>query len=307
MATDPQSLGARALVIDGNPTMRRATVAQLRELGIDQVRQCKGLADARMSLEQVNFDFVLCSDFIEGSELSGQALLEELRREAVLPHSTVFVMLAGEATYSKVVEAAEAALDCFILRPYKVNALAERLDVARRRKRELSAIFDALEQNQLELAVSTCLQRYQGNQPYGLHCARMAGEILLKAGRLDDALAHFQRLAQERALPWAQLGVARAYFAVGDTGHARRHAETLLRSQPSLAEAYDVLGRVQVEQGELRQALRTCHTATEITPGCNLRLQHCGTLACYLGDRELALETLDRAVTIGTNSRLFDA
>jgi len=124
LATDPKSLGARALVVEGNPSLRRATVAQLRELGIEQVRQCKGLADARLSLEQVNFDFVLCSDFIEGSELSGQALLEELRREAVTPHSTVFVMLAGEATYAKVVEAAEAALDCFILRPYKLNLTA---------------------------------------------------------------------------------------------------------------------------------------------------------------------------------------
>lgn len=307
MLTDPQSLGARALVIDGNPSLRRATVAQLRELGIQQVRQCKGLADARMSLEQTDFDFVLCADFIDGSELSGQALLEELRREAVLPHGKVFVMLASEATYSQVVEAAEAALDCFVLRPYKLSALAERLGVARRRKKELGAIFEALERNQHDRAVAACLQRHEANQPYGLHCARMAAEILLKTGQIDAAMALFQKLAQERDRPWAQLGVARAHFAAGDTVNARRQVEALVRSQPHMAEAYDVLGRVQVDQGELPQALRSFHTVTEITPGCNLRLQHCGTLAYYLGDRELALEMLERAVAIGTQSRLFDA
>jgi len=307
MLTDPQALGARALVIDGNPSMRRATVAQLRDLGIDQVRQCKGLADARLSLEQMDFDFVLCADFIEGSELSGQSLLEELRREAILPHSTVFVMLAGEATYAKVVEAAEAALDVFLLRPYKVTMLAQRLLAAKRRKRELGAIFEALERNDHGQAVRSCLQRYENQQPYGLHCARMAAEILLKAGQFDEALALFQRLARERQLPWALLGVARAHFAAGDLVNARRQAEALVRAQSTMVEAYDLLGRVQVDQGELSQALRTYHTVAEITPGCSLRLQQCGTVAFYLGDRELVLELLERAVAIGPQSRLFDA
>jgi tetratricopeptide (TPR) repeat protein len=287
--------------------MRRATVAQLRELGIRQVRQCRGLADARMSLEQMDFDFVLCADHIEGSELNGQALLEELRREAVLPHSTVFVLIASEATYAKVAEAAEAALDCFMLRPYKLSALAERLQVARKRKQELKTIFEALANNQHAQAVTVCLQRFQARQSYGLHCARMAAEIMLNTGRVDEALALFQRLAQERNLPWAKLGVARAQIASGDMLNARRQVEALIAAQPHMAEAYDVLGRMQVDQGELPQALRTYHAVSEITPGCNLRLQHCGTLAFYLGDRELALEMLERAVAIGTHSRLFDA
>ena len=307
MRTPPPALGARALVIDGNPTMRRATVAQLRDLGIEQVRQCKGLADARMSLEQMDFDFVLCADFIEGSELSGQSLLEELRREAILPHSTVFVMLAGEATYARVVEAAEAALDVFLLRPYKVTALADRLVAARRRKRELSVIFEALERNEHAQAVRTCLQRYEQQQPYALHCARIAAEILLKDGQVDEALTLFRRLAQDRQTPWAQLGVARAHFAAGDLINARRQAEALVRGQSTMVEAYDLLGRVQVDQGELSQALRTYHAVTEITPGCSLRLQQCGSVAFYLDDRELVLELLERAVAIGPQSRLFDA
>lgn len=304
---DSPDQAARALVIDGNPTMRRATVAQLRDLGVEQVRQCKGLADARMSLEQMDFDFVLCSDFIEGSELSGQNLLEELRRESILPHSTVFVMLASEATYAKVVEAAEAALDVFLLRPYKVTALADRLVAARRRKRELGLIFEALESNRHAEAVRGCLERYEKQQPYGLHCARMAAEILLKANQAEEALILFRRLAEDKGTAWAKLGVARAHFAAGDLLNARRKAEALIRAQPTMVEAYDLLGRVQVDQGELSLALRTYHTVTEITPGCSLRLQQCGTVAFYLEDRELALDTLERAVTIGTQSRLFDA
>ena len=43
--------------------------------------------------------------------MTGQDLLDELRREQLLPFSTVFVMVTGEATYAKVTEAAESALD----------------------------------------------------------------------------------------------------------------------------------------------------------------------------------------------------
>lgn len=305
--SDPTFGGTRALVIDGNPSMRRATVLQLRDLGIGQVRQSKGLADARFSLEQMDFDFVLCADVIEGSELTGQSLLEELRREAILPYGTVFVMIATEATYVKVVEAAEAALDCFVLRPYRVAELAERLRAARRRKRELSPVFDAIAKPDLPLAIERCLLRYQGKMPYAVHCARMAAELQLKTGQVGQALSLFQQLVQETKLPWARLGVARAQMAAGDPGAARKQVEQLIKQQPMMAEAYDVLARVQVDQGELRAALRTCHSVSEITPGCMLRLQQAGTLAFYLNDRELAVEMLDRAVALGARSRLFDA
>ena len=307
MLTDPAFGGTRALVIDGNPATRRATVLQLRELGVGQVRQSKGLADARFALEQLDVDFVLCADVIEGSEITGQQLLEELRRDSTLPYGTVFVMLATEATYVRVVEAAEAALDCFLLRPYRLGELAERLRSARSRKRELTPIFDAIGRQDLAQAIALCLQRYLGQQAYGQHCARMAAELQLQVGRTADALALFQQLASVTKLPWAKLGVARAQFAAGDGAAARQQADQLVRYHPMMAEAYDVLTRVQVDQGELKQALQTSHSASEITPGCMLRLQYCGSLAFYLGDRSLATEMLDRAVALGPRSRLFDA
>ncbi len=306
MLTDPSFRTAQALVIDGNATMRRAVIAQLRELGVEKVQQCKGLVDAKALLEQVIFDFVLCADLIEGSELTGQSLLEELRREMTLPHSTVFVMMAGEATYATVVEAAEAALDCFLLRPFRINSLAERLIVARRRKLALGTILAALDAGHPAQALSACLQRYQANGPFALHCARMAAEILLQTGRIDEALALFRRVDQAQQPSWAQLGIARALFAQGDTDGASQQVTALLARQPSMVDAYDVLGRVQLEQGALLDAMRTHTTVAEMTPGCILRMQQCGTLAFFVGDQALASRMLERAVSQGLSSRLFD-
>ena len=41
--------------------------------------------------------------------VESQDLLDELPREQLLPYSTAFVMITGDATYQKVAEAAEAA------------------------------------------------------------------------------------------------------------------------------------------------------------------------------------------------------
>ena len=76
---------------------------------MQQVRQASRVSDARVILEHKSYDIVLCDYHFDGSEMSGQDLLDELRREQLLPYSTVFVMVTGEASYAKVAEAAEAA------------------------------------------------------------------------------------------------------------------------------------------------------------------------------------------------------
>ncbi len=298
---------AQALVIDSNPTSRSVMAAQLRDLGVGHVKQTGRVNEARLALEQRPYDIVLCDYHFEGSDMSGQDLLDELRRENLLPYSTVFIMVTGEATYATVVEAAEAALDSYLLKPYTASALGERLSEARRRKRVLADIFEAMEQQQLGLAAKICLRRFQGRESYWLFCARVAAELLLKMDQHDQARKVYEVVAQEKGIPWAKLGIARAQFASGEVGPARRSVEAVLRESPEHADAYDVLGRIQVDQGELAQALTTYRIASQLTPGCLLRLQHCGTLAFYQGEREEAIRMLERVIAMGLKSKLFDA
>ena len=66
----------QALVIDGNATSRSLMTAQLRELGVGHVRQATRVRDARVILETQPYDIVLCDYYFDGSELSGQDLLQ---------------------------------------------------------------------------------------------------------------------------------------------------------------------------------------------------------------------------------------
>lgn len=307
MSTDPVFKGTRALVLDSNKTLLDGTVRQLVDLGVSQVLPCRDLARARQALEKLHFDFVLCADELEGSELSGQTLLEQLRRDSVLSHTTAFVMMANQATYLSVMEAAEAALDSLLLRPFRASDLSDRLTAARQRRLALSPIFEALNQGLVDQAIVLCQAQAARGGRYAELCHRMAAELLLKNEQTGEALALFRELAQAEPAPsWARLGVARSLMARGDLSGSKREITALLEAEPQLPDALDVLGRVQVEQGDLTGALEAYRKALQVTPHCILRLQHGGTLAFYANDTEQALEWLDRARSMDKQSSLFD-
>ena len=95
---DESIRAASALIIDSNSSSRSLMSAQLRDLGVGTVRQTPRVKDARVMLEHQSFDIVLCDYHFDSSDTSGQDLLDELRREGLLPYATVFVMVTSEAT-----------------------------------------------------------------------------------------------------------------------------------------------------------------------------------------------------------------
>ncbi|MEJ6005444.1 response regulator [Paucibacter sp. AS339] len=308
MATmmDSEIQQACALVIDSNATSRSLMAAQLRDLGVAHVRQATRINDARVILEHKAYDIVLCDYHFDGTEMSGQDLLDELRREQLLPYSTVFVMVTGEASYAKVAEAAEAALDAYLVKPYTTTSLADRLASARHRKRVLKDIFEAIERQDFETAAGHCLKRFEARAQFWLYAARIGAELLLRLNRFEDARKLYDAIIEAKTVPWARLGVARTELGAGNVTAARRTLETLIGEIPDHADSYDVMGRVQMEQGEIEAALATYRTAVNLTPGCLLRAQRAGSLAFYAGQRAEALKMLERAMAQGLRSKLFD-
>jgi DNA-binding response OmpR family regulator len=299
---------ARALLVESNPLLRSVGVAQLRDIGVGQVAQASKVRDARLMLEREPYDIVICNREFEGSDVSGQDLLDELRRERLLPHSTVFLMITERASYHQVVEAAESALDGFLVRPYTAAQLSARLTEARHRKRELAHVLRALDAGEAEVALVRAIKRFQEQQPYGVYCGRLAAELLLSLQRPDEARRLFEHLAQAKGNPsWARLGVARALAAKGDNGAARKAVTELLHADPQAADAHDLLGRILVEQCDFDGALAQYRQAAELTPGCLLRAQHAGALAFYQGQGDDAVKWLERTLGLGVQSKLFDA
>jgi CheY-like chemotaxis protein len=296
----------RALIVDGNSTSRSVLAGMLREMGVGHIVQTSRIAEARKAIENGTFDIVLCDYHFEHSRTTGQDLLDDLRRAQLLPYSTVFVMVTGEASYARVAEAAEGALDAYLLKPHTAGALEQRLLQARHRKRVLKAVFEAVESGEFALAAALCVKRFEQRGEYWLFAARIGAELLLRMGRHEPAQRLYEAVRQAKALPWARLGIARAEIESGRPKEAATTLASLIDDEPGYADAYDVMGRLQVEQGDLDAALATFRQASAITPQSIARLQKQGMLAFHLGAHDEARRSLESAMRIGLNSKMFD-
>ena len=297
---------ASALVVEGNPSMRSILVAQLREFGVKSVTQCGRIVDARRNLEYQTFDFVLCELHFHDENASGQDLLDDLRRNQLLPFSTVFLMITGEATYSKVAEAAEAALDGYLLKPHKPSQLVERLHQARLRKVSLQRIFAAIEESDFATAARLCTERFKARGAYWLYAARIGAELLLRIEQPAEARQLYEAVIKAKTLPWAKLGVARSMLDGGQLTAAVSTLENLIAEDPNYSDAYDVMGRAQFELGKFEDALATYKMATKLTPASIGRQQSLGIMSFYAGHLDDAEDALRRVCLVGLDSRIFD-
>ncbi|MEW6704834.1 MAG: response regulator [Pseudomonadota bacterium] len=297
---------AKALVVDGNPVSRSALVAMLKDAGAGKVEQCAKAAEARRLLETRYFDIVLCEYHFPGESMTGQDMIDDLRLAQLLPLTTVVVMISGEAAYAQVAEAAEAALDAYVIKPHTEQALRDRLAEARQRKRLLRPILDKVQNKQYAEAADLCQTVYETRGPGWVHAARIGAELLLNLGQPHAAMKMLEAVLATKALPWARMGIARTQYKAGSLNNARRTLESLLSEQPGYVDAYDVMGRVLLDQGDTVGAIEALHRASELTPGSVARLQKFGVLAFYYGNQGEAIEALQRATNIGVSSKAYD-
>ncbi|HSI56347.1 MAG TPA: response regulator [Ideonella sp.] len=296
----------QALVIDGNPASRTALVSMLREFGVGTIVQTTRAQDARRMLEHRHFDIVVCEYHFENQPMNGQDLMDDLRLAQLLPLSTVVVMISGEAGYANVAGAAEAALDAYLIKPHTEQALRERILQSFERKAALRDIIEQVERGAFREAAELCQQRTEARGPNWLNAARIGAELWLRLGQAKPAQKLFDSILATRALPWARLGYARSEYQAGGVQQARRTLESLLNDQPGYADAYDVMGRVLLDQGEPVQALQALRRASELTPGCVTRMLKLGLLAFYHGEHKEAADALKRACALGLDSKVFD-
>ena len=296
-----------ALVIDPNPTSRGMLASHLRDFGVGNVSQSSRIHDARRLLESRSYDIVLCEQDFENEGYSGQNLLDDLRRLQLMPLSSVFIIVTGGASYTTVADAAESAVDSYLLKPYTAAALGERLAQVRKRKKSLADIFAPVAAGDLAAAARMCLKRFKEQGPFSSYAARLGCDLLLRIGEAEAAKRLNELVLEtDSSVPWARLGIARAQIDANQPAAAARSLEALVAEQPNYTDALDVLGRLQFEQGDLPGALNTYRRAAEFTRGSIVRLQRHGLAAYYAGQREEAQKPLERAAVLGVGSGMFD-
>ena len=114
----------RILVVDDFSTMRRIIRNLLRELGFTNVEEADDGSTALPMLQNSHFDFVVTDWNMPG--MQGLDLLKAVRAEPKLQHIPV-LMVTAESKREQIVEAAQAGVNGYVVKPFTAATLQEKI------------------------------------------------------------------------------------------------------------------------------------------------------------------------------------
>ena len=113
------------LVVDDFSTMRRIVKNLLQELGYNDITEADDGNTALPLLKGGNFDILITDWNMPG--MAGLDLLRAVRADARLAKLPV-LMLTAEAKREQIVEAAQAGVSGYVIKPFTAVTLKEKLD-----------------------------------------------------------------------------------------------------------------------------------------------------------------------------------
>jgi two-component system chemotaxis response regulator CheY len=112
------------LVVDDFSTMRRIVKNLLKELGFSKFDEADDGSRAWPMIQSGKYDFIV-SDW-NMPEMTGIDLLRKVRADEELK-DTPFLLITAEAKRSQILEAAQAGVDGYIVKPFTAATLNEKI------------------------------------------------------------------------------------------------------------------------------------------------------------------------------------
>lgn len=310
----------RFLVVEDSPTMREWLRNAILNMGAHSVDQASNYRDALHRIRNRDpFDVILC-DYVLAEERTaggsgvaavsrdGQHLLEECRRRRLIRTSCVFIMVTGERKYERVFAAAELAPDDYLLKPLTPQALADRLQVAYARRQAMKKMNDLFDAGHYDECVAACRSAEKAGFAYVLDSRKLAGECLMTLGRFEEAHRHYEAvLAQHPRLPWAKLGVARAFFHLDRYDESQSLLESILAGQSDFLQAHDLLARVHETRGNPAASREILREVLARNPRAIHRHREVIRMAMEVHDEEDAARAYDAMFSQGAGSSAMEA
>jgi two-component system, chemotaxis family, chemotaxis protein CheY len=115
----------RILIVDDFSTMRRIVKNLLNDLGYTNTTEADDGKTAWPLLQAGNFEFVVTDWNMPG--MTGIELLKAIRGDARIAKTPV-LMVTAEAQREQIIEAAQAGVNGYIIKPFTAQTLKEKID-----------------------------------------------------------------------------------------------------------------------------------------------------------------------------------
>ena len=115
----------KILIVDDFSTMRRIIKNLLRDLGFTNTAEADDGLTALPMLQNGNFDFLVTDWNMPG--MTGIELLKAVRADARLKDMPI-LMVTAEAKRDQIVEAAQAGVNGYVVKPFTAAVLKEKIE-----------------------------------------------------------------------------------------------------------------------------------------------------------------------------------
>ena len=115
----------KILIVDDFSTMRRIIKNLLRDLGFTNTQEADDGATALPMLKAGDFDFLVTDWNMPG--MTGIELLKQVRADEKLAALPV-LMVTAEAKRDQIIEAAQAGVNGYVVKPFTAQVLKEKID-----------------------------------------------------------------------------------------------------------------------------------------------------------------------------------
>jgi CheY-like chemotaxis protein len=292
----------RVLIVEDLAEMRFMLKSLMTSLGYVNIDiEQSGLAALKLVFDK-KYDIVL-SDFNLGGSVDGQQLLETIRKNHALDHSTIFIMITADTAYESVVSALEYQPDSYLVKPFPPEAFVRRLKKVQTQKKAFEKVnalrikqdFEGVEKEAKEVAKKLPI--------YGSLCSKIIGESMYYRGMYKEAKVHYLMIIQKnKNLAWAYYGMAQCESRLGALMAAAKNLEKTIALSRHFLSAYDLLADVYMKLEMLEEAQATLKKVVEVSPRTLERSQRLGRVSQKLEDWETAEVSFARVVRLARDT-----
>ncbi len=224
------------MVVDDQPRMRWTIKEMIRRMGCQNFVEADDGDVAIELLKNHTVDLVLCDWRMPRA--NGVEVLRHVREDDDL-RSLPFVMVTAEMGEEVVAECGELEVDGYLLKPFTLAQLEDKIKDVLARRANLSAL-----ETRLELALT-----------------------YVRSNQLDKALAEYQEALKLNAKsPRTLLAIGQVFERQGNDQRARDCYRQAVGLAPKFIKAHEALAKLYQKLGQAQEAIEHLQEAAKISP-----------------------------------------
>ncbi|WP_286263913.1 response regulator [Thalassotalea atypica] len=292
----------RFLIVDSLKPSRDILKNLAFNLNPADVQASSYASDVLTKCAEQNFDIILLGYDLGEKQKNGQQLLEELRSEKLINRNTIVILVTGELSQAMVLAALEHKPDDYLTKPYTIRELSKRLHRCFVKRKIMSDIYTALDEEQSDQVIKLCDQAIQDGSPYTTECYGIKSRQHFNLEQYDIATDIYRAHRNISNCQWATMGLGKIALKKNKPLVAIEYFSQLKRKYPIYLSSYDWLATAQEEILQFIAAEETLEEAITISPLSVKRVQRYANLCLKNGHFDKATSAFEQNYLLSYNS-----